>query len=297
MQDMKMLDDKNLPHLPPDVLRTFVAATDSGSFTGAAGLVHLTQSAVSMQMKRLEADLGRPLFLREGRGVRPTPEGEVLYGYARRLLTLHDETLAAIREPKLDGVIRFGAPEDYATQYLPGALKRFAAAHPRVQVDAFCADSDALREKYGDNELDVILTTEEAPGPEDSRELPLAWLVAERGAPVDRRPLPLALYHAGCLYRRNGLAALDRAAIGFRVAYTSPSMTGVLAAIRAGLAVGPVSVGAVPDGCRLAVERDGLPPISPVAIRLRARRDRENGALGALTGFLRRELALAGRST
>ncbi|WP_286181664.1 LysR substrate-binding domain-containing protein [Desulfovibrio sp. Huiquan2017] len=273
-------------------MRTFVAAADSGSFTKAAPLVHRTQSAVSMQMQRLERDLGRTLFHREGRGVALTSEGDVLYRYARRLLALHDEALIALGGPRLHGVVRFGAPEDYSTRYLPGALQRFAAAHPGVQVDVFCDDSIRLRDKFRTGELDVALTTEERAGTVDSRPLPLAWLVAERGAPVDRRPLPLALYHTGCLYRRNALAALERAGIAYRVAYGSPSMTGVLAAIRAGLAVGPVAVGTTMEGCRLAMPRDGLPNIPPVATRLRVRQDAAPALPEAFAGFLRQELAL-----
>lgn len=280
--------------LGPDLLRTFVAAADSGSFTKAASVVHRTQSAVSMQMKRLESDLGLTLFNREGRGVALTAEGDVLYRYAVRLLALHDEALAAVGGPRLHGVIRFGAPEDYATRYLPGALKRFGTAHPFVQVDVYCDESSRLREKFRDGEMDLILTTEERAGETDSRPLPLAWLVAERGAPVGLRPLPLALYHQGCLYRRNGLAALEKAGIPYRIAYGSPSMTGVMAAIRAGLAVGPVSVGTTMPGCRLALPEDGLPPIPPVAIRLRARLDGAQSILEAFAGFIRQELALAG---
>jgi len=288
-----MFDDSSLIQLGPDLLRSFVAAADTGSFTKAAPMVHRTQSAVSMQMKKLEKDLGRELFRREGRGVVLTSEGDVLYRYARRLLALHDEALVAMGGPKLNGLVRFGAPEDYSTRYLPGALQRFAAAHPRVQVDVYCDDSARLRDKYRAGELDVVLTTEEQAGAEDSRPLPLAWLVADRGAPVDRRPLPLALYHMGCLYRRNALSALERAGIPYRVAYGSPSMTGVLAAIHAGLAVGPVSVGTTMKGCRLALPEDGLPDISPVGIRLRVRRDGATPIPDSFADFLRQELTLA----
>lgn len=289
-----MFDESSLIQLGPDLLRTFVAAADCGSFTRAAPMVHRTQSAVSMQMKRLESDLGQALFRREGRGVALTTEGDVLYRYARRLLALHDEALAAVGGPRLHGVVRFGAPEDYATRYLPGALRRFAAAHPFVQVDVYCDESSHLREKYRAKELDLVLTTERHAGGSDSRPLPLSWLVAERGAPVETRPLPLALYHAGCLYRRNGLAALENAGIPYRIAYGSPSMTGVMAAIQAGLAVGPVSVGTTMPGCRLALPEDGLPPIPPVGIRLHARQDGAQDMVEAFAGFLRQELVLDG---
>lgn len=287
-----MFDESSLIQLGPDLLRTFVAAADCGSFTRAAPMVHRTQSAVSMQMKRLESDLGQALFRREGRGVALTTEGDVLYRYARRLLALHDEALAAVGGPRLHGVVRFGAPEDYATRYLPGALKRFAAAHPFVQVDVYCDESSHLREKYRAKELDLVLTTERHAGGSDSRPLPLSWLVAERGAPVETRPLPLALYHAGCLYRRNGLAALENAGIPYRIAYGSPSMAGVLAAVQAGLAVAPVTETCVVSGCRRTTAQDGLPPIAPVGIGLHLAPGKTSRAATSLHAFMGNELGL-----
>jgi len=283
---------KMLPQLSPDMLCAFLAAADTGSFTSAGHVVHRTQAAISLQMKKLETELNHPLFQREGRGVTLTHEGELFYHFAQRFLELHQEVLTAFDKPPLHGMIRFGAPEDYAAQFLPGTLKRFSSAYPKVQISVACDSSAFLRQQLRNRELDVILTTEDRLDKTDSKELPLEWAVAERGAPVDMRPLPLALYHPGCLYRRNTLAALDGAGIPYRVAYSSPSLAGVLAAVAAGLAVAPVSSGARFPGCRMAGPKEKLPPISPVAIKMTTAADDDTDIVKTFAVFIRQELGL-----
>lgn len=288
-----MPDITPLTQLPPDLLRTFVAAADSGSFTKAARAVHRTQSAVSMQMKRLETELDRPLFQREGRGVVLTAEGDTLYRYAQRLLALHDEALAAVSRPLPRGKVRFGAPEDYASSYLPPTLKRFAAAHPMIEVDVYCDASPVLKKRFGRGELDVMLTTEENAEAAHCQKIDLAWIVAERGGPRKSGPLPLALFHAGCLYRRNALGALEKAGIPYRIAYGSPSLAGVLAAVQAGLAVAPVTRDCLAPGCRHANSSDGLPEIEPVAIGLHKMKGNSDEAVTAFHAFMAQELDLS----
>jgi DNA-binding transcriptional LysR family regulator len=288
-----MFDTNIVTQLSPDVLRTFVAAADAGSFTHAAASVHRTQSAVSMQMKRLESELSRTLFDRRGRGVVLTAEGDTLYRYARRLLALHDEALSAITAPRLGGKVRFGAPEDYAVRFLPQALKRFAAVHPMVEVEVLCDGTPNLQKRFADGGLDVMLTTEdtwEGPG---RRQIDLVWVVAEHGGPLDQSPLPLALFHAGCLYRRNALLSLEKAGIAYRIAYGSPSMAGVLAAVRAGLAVAPATETSIASGCRRATLEDGLPPIAPVGIGLHLAPGNASEAVASLHAFMGHELGLA----
>lgn len=287
-----MLDVKTMTQLSPDLLRTFVTAADTGSFTRAGKMVNRTQSAVSMQMKRLETDLDRPLFRRKGRGVMLTAEGDTLYRYARRLLALHDEALAAVCGPKLNGTVRFGAPEDYAAQFLPKTLQRFAAAYPMVEVNVLCGPSASLRKRFEREELDVMLTTEENSGAAHCRELKLTWIVAERGGPLEISPLPLALYHDGCPYRRNALSALEQAGIAYRIAYGVPSMAGVAAAVQAGLAVAPVSRDSRIKGCRQATQEDGLPAIASVAIGLQKAPGQDSDAVTAFHAFIGQELGL-----
>ncbi|WP_419784821.1 LysR family transcriptional regulator [Pseudodesulfovibrio sp.] len=281
-----MNDELQLLDLAPDVLRTFVCAADAGSFTQAGTLVHRTQSAVSMQMKRLEEDLGRPLFLRQGRGVSLTEDGETLYRYAQRMLELHEEALAALAAPRLGGVVRVGAPEDYAAQFLPRTLKRFSAVHPDVEVQVYCDATPDLISQFAAGNLDVMLTTEEYGEGPNRRKLGLVWIVAEDGGPLRKRPLPLALFHSGCPYRRNALLSLEEAGMAYRIAYSSPSMAGVLAAVQAGLAIAPATENFQAPGCRRTTSRDGIPPIAPVSVGLHLANGTKNEAAASFHSFI-----------
>src|ERR687884_1129140 len=136
--------DLMVAHLDPDQLRTFIAIAETGSFTRAADIVHKTQSAVSMQMKRLEERLNRPIFARDGRASKLTEDGERLLDYARRIIKLNVEALAAFDDAELTGRVRLGLPDDYADRYLPEILARFARAHPRAEVTVICEPTDML---------------------------------------------------------------------------------------------------------------------------------------------------------
>ncbi|HXH02427.1 MAG TPA: LysR substrate-binding domain-containing protein, partial [Candidatus Competibacteraceae bacterium] len=221
-----------------DLLRTFVAIADQGGFTRAAEAVNRTQSAVSMQMKRLEEDIvQRPLFERDGRGVRLTGEGELLLGYARRILRLHDEALGVLRQPDMVGTVRIGIPDDYVMPFLPNILTRFTRAYPLVQVEVLCQPSEQLLR--GDQQLDLFIATFR-PGQERGvllRREPTVWATAENGCAQVRDPLPLALFMEGCFFREWALRALEAEGRAYRIAYTSPSITTLLAAVSAGLAV------------------------------------------------------------
>src|SRR5215813_11203468 len=134
ISSISIVDMRGSPMAPPldlEQLRTFVAIAESGSFTRAATAVHKTQSAVSMQMRRLEERIGKPIFVRDGRASKLTEEGERLLGYARRMIRLSEETLAAFDDAELSGSVRFGMPDDYADRFLPEVLARFARSNPR----------------------------------------------------------------------------------------------------------------------------------------------------------------------
>lgn len=287
--------DTSITQLPPDVMRTFIAAAETGSFTAAGKRIHRTQSAVSMQMKRLESDVGNPLFQREGRGVVLTVTGETLYQYARRLISLHDEAVSAVSTPHVKGMVRLGAPEDYAAQFLPPALKRFGALHPAVQVEVLCHDTPTLRDLFDRGALDIVLKTEENGQAGQLYPLDLTWIVAENGGPLNKggqveTPLPLALFHAGCNYRRNALHSLDQAGIPYRVAFGSPSLAGVLAAVQSGLAVAPVARFSHTPGCRRATLREGLPPIAPASISLTISNSGSDPAIASFHEFIDHEM-------
>ena len=221
-----------------DVLRTLVLAVDLGGFARAAYRVGRTQSAVSLQMRRLEESAGQPLFTRAGRSFALTTAGEQVLGYARRLLAINDEAVAAVRGTRLACPVRLGLLADFAETWLPQVLARFARTHPtarlEVQVDRRIAMFDALDR----GRLDFALVFE-ADRPRGVRlgDLPMAWIAprASRWAPGS--VLPLVLFEAPCVFRTAALAALDRAGIPWHVAFTSQSLAGIWAAVDAGLGV------------------------------------------------------------
>lgn len=274
---MKMIDD-NARSLSAELLRTFVAAVETGSFTRAGDRVQRTQSAVSMQMKRLEELAGAPLFERSARSVRPTGTGEVLLRYARRILRLNDQALAAVRGSRLRGRVRLGAPEDYAATMLPSILARFAAYAPEVLVEFFCNPHDEVRTMLDRGRLDLgLLTCADATGPgEVVLNEPVVWAVPRDMDPESIEQLPLAVFHAGCVYRAWALEALERSGRGYRVAYESPSTAAIVSVVEAGLAVAPVGRSIPVGNCRKVGSGEGLPPLPSASIMLCRGADREN---------------------
>lgn len=260
------------PGLDPDLLRSFVLIAEGGSFTRAAHAVGRTQSAVSMQIRRLEETLGQPLLRRDGRGVEPTRHGLWLLERARRVLALNDEIVASFHAPPMAGQVRLGSPDDYALRYLPPILARFAESHPAVEVEVVCTDSTDLIARLAAGSLDLTLVSDGnqppgAPGAALYRG-PLSWIGAERHAPQKREPLPLALARANCVWHRAAIAALDAAGRRWRVAYTSASQAGTLAPALAGLAVTVGLPGPLPPGLVRLGPADGLPPLPDFAIAL-----------------------------
>lgn len=276
--------------LPLELLRSFVAAAESGSFTRAAGVVNRTQSAVSMQMKRLEGMVGRPLFDRKVRGVSLTPAGTTLLDYSRRMLKLHDEALDAVCVPDMEGVVRLGSPEDYATTRLTKVLSDFAHAYPRVAVEVTCHPSDRLMNLFQAGELDLTLCTDEdAAGGELLRRESVVWVCGEDSQAHEEDPLPLAVFHEGCLFRRWATTGLENMGRAYRVAYSSPSVAGLLAAVRTGLAVVPLGSGIVPADLRVLGPEHGLPLLPEAAISLHRGAGVSSAPVEGLAGFLRSE--------
>lgn len=285
--------------LDPDLLRAFVLIAEEGSFTRAARLVGRTQSAVSMQVQRLEGLLGRTL-LERGRGgaVRPTVHGQRLLGEARDLLALHDRIWREFREPAVQGTVRLGTPDDYALRYLPQVLTRFAAAHPAVDVEVLCLPSEDLLPRLESGDLDLSLVSEcEASARWPSVPLlrgPLAWITSETHGAHRRDPLPLALGDTrwslpggtGCAWSRAALAALEQTGLRYRVAYRSATQTGTLAPVLAGLAVtvGPAPL--LPPGLRALMPGEGLPPLPEFGILLLKGRQPQQPVTDALADHI-----------
>lgn len=253
------------PGIDPDLLRAFVFVAEGGSVTRAADRVGRTQSAVSMQMKRLEEALGRPLLARTPRGLAPTPHGVWLLERARALLAVNDEIMVGFRAPPLIGHVRLGAPDDYALRWLPRILARFAETHPAVEVEVMCMNSEALSGRLMDGAVDLALLTEgNTPRDFSAEEVwrgPLLWVGSASHGVHRATPLPVALSHAGCTWREAALAALARAGRAARVSYTSQTQTGCFAVALAGLAVTVTTPAVLPDGLIVMGEADGLPPL------------------------------------
>jgi DNA-binding transcriptional LysR family regulator len=257
--------------IEPDLLHTFVAIAESGSFTEAARHVHRTQSAVSMQIKRLEELLGRPVFTREGRTVRLSAEGELLLGHARRILNAHREALAALLQPELQGTVSLGTVDEYAVTFLPSILARFGESHPLVHVDVICDMTINLLRRLGENEIDFAIVTH---GHGDDGGIilhrePLVWVTSASHSAQQLNPIALALFHPGCRFRQWTIDALAKQARPYRIAYTSMSLAGIEAALRAGLAISAVPRSNVGVGLRILDERDGFPPLPSCQIALR----------------------------
>ncbi len=262
--------DALLPTLDHAQLRSFVAIAESGSATLAAERVGRTQSAISMQMKKLEDTLGRKLFRKEGRGLALTDHGLYLLARARPLLTLNDEIVSGFRSPRIAGLVRLGVPDDYAPRFLPPILARFCAAYPAVDIAVVCEPTTSLLRKLERGQLDLALfSTGNQPLPgEVVWQGRLVWIGPEAGPAPDRDPLPLACSHAPCAWRSAAEAALKQQGRRYRVVYMADSLTGQLAAVQAGIAIGVVSDVIVPPGMRVLGKAEGLPPLPDFAIAL-----------------------------
>lgn len=265
------------PPLESDLLRTFVAVAESGNFTKAAETVGRTQSAVSMQIKKLEDLLGESLFERGSRGVNMTGTGIRLLDNARRIVTLLDDTAASIRLPALDGSVRIGISEEYINSTLPKALGAFAAVHPGVEVTVQQGVSMSNLAALDAGEIDIAVVFEPG-GPTRNEVLmvdPTVWVTSDQHGAHMRYPLPIATY----TYQKNGwcdelaLRSLTKRNKESRVAYISRTSSGLIAAVTSGLAIAPLTRSSIPAGCRELTAADGYDVIdfSNVVMKTRPR--------------------------
>ncbi|MDI3469097.1 MAG: LysR family transcriptional regulator [Pseudolabrys sp.] len=263
-----------------DQLRTFIAIAESGSFTRAAEFVNKTQSAVSMQMKRLEERIGRPIFSRDGRASKLTEDGQRLLDYARRIVKLNMETIAAFSDTTLSGHVRLGVPDDYADRYLPEIMARFSRAYPGVELSVICEPSIDLIERTDSNELDlaIITNTGGSRAAETFRRERLLWVTSNRHPTHLETPLPLALGRANCAWRRTAIECLDKIRKPYRLLYSSSNAGAVAAAVLSGLAVSVLAESGLRPGMRVLSAADGFPELPPCHIGL-VRNAHESSAL------------------
>ncbi len=282
-----------MPHLLDiEQLRTFVAIADTGSFTRAAEQVHKTQSAVSMQMKRLEERVGRPLFARDGRASRLSEDGERLLDYARRIVQLNAECVASFNEEDLAGRVRLGLPDDYADRYLPEILARFSRANPRAECTVVCEPTPNLLDRIQNGDLDLaIITHVDRRGPSEIvRVEQLLWVTSARHAVHEESPVPLALGRPTCDWRQSACEALERAGRPFRILFVSWHSTAVGAAVTAGLAVSVLPESAIRSGMRVLGPSDGFPALPSCKIGLVRNRREPNPLADALAFQIRQSL-------
>lgn len=276
-----------------DLLQTLVAIVDSGSFAAAAQRIHRTQSAVSMQMRRLESIAGKPIFDRASRKARLTPAGETLLAYARRILTLEGEAFALLGDAELSGTIRLGWPEDCVASLLPDILVSFATDYPQAAISLRCDDSAVLREQIAAGELDLALVARGAgwQDVEPIRREPLVWVASpdfEAGAEF----LPVALCLPGSVTRGHALQTLSNTGRPHRIALVSPNLAGLLTVARAGLAVTVTAQCGVPPDLAILGPAHGLPRMPEIEIGL-LRAQRCSKLAASFAEYIESRLAVA----
>lgn len=256
-----------------DLLRAFVTVAECQGFSAAGKVLHRTQSAVSLQIKRLEDKMRQPLFERTSRSVLLTAAGERLLPYARHILKLEDEAKDLLRGGTHGEIIRLGTSEEQAAAYLPDLLPRFSAQFPHIQLEVQCDISDNLVKRFQEGLLDVVLSVRHKPT--QSGQLlgwePMVWVIAEHASIEQWQILPLALNPEGCIFRAHALSALGREEKRWELRYVSQSPTGINVPVQNGLAVTIKTPRSVPTGCRVVSEEEGLPHLGHVEIELHQR--------------------------
>ncbi|ANH67784.1 LysR family transcriptional regulator [Mitsuaria sp. 7] len=281
-------------HLDFDLLRSLVAVAETGALSKAAERVGRTQSALSMQMQRLEDVAGQPLLHRTARGVTLTAAGERLLAHARELTRHHDEALAELRGVDVSGVLRFSCPEDYAVVFLPHLLQGFASLHPRVQLEVVCAPTPRLHELLARHAVDLALVSvENADEPGVIRREPLVWVARRGSAVAGMTPLPLALGAQDALDHVLARRALEAVGREFRLAYASSSLAGLIGMARSGQAVTVLTRTSVPDDLEILDEDSGLPPLPVIGVTLASGRERPSPLTAAFAAHVRKVLPAA----
>lgn len=267
-----------------DWLGAFVAAVDAGTVSGAAPELHRSQSAVSMQLQKLEAAVGAPLLLRGARQLQLTAAGQQLLGYARRMLDLQAEALAAVQGGAVSGQVRLGVPDDYASRYLTPVLKQFGPRHLGVEIVLDCEQSTELIPRVVRGELDLALVSRDHPrrGTLLFHE-PMVWVGSPQFDTWRRDPLPVALYESASLGRRSALESLALQGRRYKLVYQSSNLAGQIAAAESGLAVAALTQCSAPAHLQVLGPAQGLGPLQPMQVAvLRSRASQGQPAVDLL---------------
>ena len=277
------------PHLDSELLRTFLAVASNGNVTRAAEQVGRTQSAVSIQIKRLEEILGESLFERGSRGVTLTQQGRLLLTSATRIVGLLDETAATIRAKPLGGPVRIGIPEEYGYTVLPRALAAFANQHPNVEVTVKCGYSSAQLAALDADELDLaVIFDQEQPATGEVLFVdPTVWVTSDVHCVHENNIIPVAIYESSSWCRKFAIGSLETMGINYRIAYSCDTSGGLKIATVSGLAIAPLATSNIPEGCRALTEADGFPQIDSSNVVLKRNPRMKSAAIDGMAAVIR----------
>jgi DNA-binding transcriptional LysR family regulator len=252
------------------VMRTLLAAVEAGSFAGAARKVGRSESAVSLQLKRLEEQIGEPVFLRAGKQMTLTGAGARLVEYARRLLDLNDEALSAASESSTGGTVTLGVPHDVTETWLPAVLEGFRRSHPSATLKVVEGRSAILLSRLADDQIDLAIVFS-AKRPENavwSADLPMAWIGRDDYGLRKNEPLRLAAFDPPCFFRAAAIASLEHAGIDWSIGYVSNTLPDLWSAVKLDLGIAVRTPAAVPAGLAILDSKHGLPDLPPLNVSL-----------------------------
>ena len=280
-------------NLDLDTLRTLVVAHDRGGLAQAAEHLGRTPSAISLQMKRLQEDLGIAIFRKRGRGLALTEAGELALSHARRMLALNDELLDTLHGANLAGHLRVGCPQDFAS-LLPSVLSHFASLYPRMQIELHIEGNAALVDAIDKARIDlaVIIGHEDRAGAQTLGRLDVVWIASSTFSPPHKQPLPLAMLGPQCVFRRRAVEHLEAAKIPYRIAANSPSLNGLSAALLGGLGVTARTAFNLPEGLESAESLHGLPPLGSLPVTLHRYARADGVAAARMASLLEKALEL-----
>jgi DNA-binding transcriptional LysR family regulator len=283
-----------MKNLPIDVLRSFTAVAEFGSFTQASELLSRSQPAVSMQIKRLEEIIKCSLFQRSDQQLKLTQEGQILFDYARQILSLNDEAVSKLVKPALSGNIRFGIPSEFATTLLPKIVGRFSQNYPTVSLDVSCDLSVNLLSVKKGKQFDLILALQDDLKSKKSNRVrvdDLVWVTKDKHNAQLHSPIPLIAAPTGCIYRKRAIEKLNKMNQAWRIVYTIPDLSGIQSAIEEGLGVTVLAKSTVPDNLQIIRASRKFPKLGKIAIHLIDKTDGRDAAVMRLMEYVKISLA------
>ena len=274
-------------------LQCFLAIADTGSFTRAAAKVGRTQSAISQQIAKLESQVGKPLFIRD-KHLHLTAEGELLLSYAKKISQLHREAIDHFKQPALQGEVRFGLPEDFASVFLAEVLSEYVALHPRILLNVECDLTLNLFKRFKNKEFDLVLVKmsqpEEFPNGIDVWSESLVWVGREEFfESMQQEPIPLVLAPQPCVYRSRAISSLEQGHYKWRIVFSSHSYPGTIAAVKAGMGVSVLPRNMVPSELNIIRSGANVPMLTDTHISL-LKYDKKNLAVNSFENFVIKQL-------